>query len=96
VSRRQVKTGIFAGRIWNIIDSVHAPKNTCGYCKDDAIGKRGRRLYVPMHDDSLDALDTIIHESLHASTDLDEETVRAAATDAARLAWRLGWRKSDE
>lgn len=40
-----------------------------------------------------DMLDTIIHEALHATTPLDEETVARAATDIQRLLWRLGYRR---
>ena len=44
----------------------------------------------------LDALDTTIHESLHACFwDIDEEVVEKAASDIARFLWRLGYRRCD-
>lgn len=38
-------------------------------------------------------LDVLLHEILHAAHwDLDEAAVAETATDAARIAWGLGWR----
>lgn len=39
-------------------------------------------------------LETVIHETLHAAFwPLDEEFVRLFAEDAARILWKLGYRK---
>ena len=42
-----------------------------------------------------DQLDTIIHEALHASLPLlDESAVHATANDLSRLLWRLRYRRN--
>lgn len=41
------------------------------------------------------ALDTIIHECLHAGfKDLKEESINEFASDLARILWRLGYRRN--
>ncbi len=41
-------------------------------------------------------LDTLIHEMLHAAMwSIDEEVIHAAASDIARVLWRLGYRDGD-
>lgn len=40
------------------------------------------------------ALDTAIHEGIHACyPDMDEPAVESAATDIAKFLWRLGYRR---
>jgi hypothetical protein len=42
-----------------------------------------------------DTLDTVIHEALHASLPLlDETAVHETANDLSRLLWRLGYRRN--
>ena len=48
---------------------------------------------IPLDGDTLDELDTVIHEGLHAVVpDLVDEVVEQAAGDIALILWRLGWR----
>ena len=43
------------------------------------------------------ALDTAIHEGVHACyPDMDEPAVTEAATDIAKFLWRLGYRRKGE
>lgn len=53
-------------------------------------------LYIPVEGDTLDELDSILHEALHACTELDEDAVEETANAQARLLWRLGWRKKED
>lgn len=42
---------------------------------------------------SIEELDTLLHETLHAECpDYDEDTLDKAAASQARLLWSLGWR----
>jgi hypothetical protein len=52
-----------------------------------------KTLHIPKEGTKMTDLDTIIHEALHACTELDEDAVDESATSIARLLWRLGWRK---
>lgn len=52
-------------------------------------------LRIPVDGDTLAELDTIIHEVLHAATELDEDAVTSTADSIARILWRLDWRKSE-
>jgi hypothetical protein len=41
----------------------------------------------------VDALDTLIHEMLHAAMpDLDEDAIYETASDVAKVLWDLGYR----
>lgn len=57
---------------------------------------RGDTMDIPIDGDTLDELDTIIHEAMHVCLpDVAEDAVGATATAVGRLLWRLNWRKAD-
>lgn len=84
---RRVKLG---GKRWKVFEvpRVLIP-GTHGLCFEDT-----QEIYVSAQDRGEVALDTLIHEALHAQMDyLTEAKVRAQAAELARLLWRLGYRK---
>jgi len=97
MSRRPVKTHTFRRRRWLVEDNVKLPDGEFGMCEEPRLaGCEFRRIQIPIDGEELHELDTIIHESIHASCELDEQCVTESATDIARLLWRLGWRKIDD
>jgi len=57
--------------------------------------EQGKYITIPIDGKTLDELETIIHEMLHACFwFLSEEAVTRAAHDLARNLWRLKWRKT--
>ena len=86
---RPVRTHTFAGHRFAIRPQtgVRPPVMAdCDYTR--------RRIRIPVDGDTLDELDCIIHESLHAACPwLAEWIVDTTATSIARLLWRLGWRR---
>ena len=95
---RRVVRHKFRGKLWWILNNVvltKANSNAVGECRrwsDTAISPA---LCIPIHGDTREDLDTIIHEALHACTELNEDAVEESAESIARLLWRLGWRKQD-
>jgi hypothetical protein len=54
----------------------------------------GRLIRIGTWQGEEDTMDTIIHEALHASLPLlDETAVHETANDLSRLLWRLGYRR---
>ncbi len=59
----------------------------------DPIGTPRKEIRVALQQSSLDVIDTLLHELLHAAyPDLAEESVTDGATDIARVLYRLGVR----
>ena len=88
---RPVRTHTFAGSRYSVRSQAGLDSKTLAECD---FAKRVIR--VPVDGDTLDELDWIIHESLHACYPwLAEAFVDTAATSVARLLWRLGWRKGE-
>ena len=88
----EVKTAILRHRRWKVEDIKRLPlkkEEDLGLCVYEY-----RILFVPKEGDTELDLDTLVHESLHACTELDETAVDETATSIARLLWRLGWRKT--
>lgn len=55
----------------------------------------GRLIRIGTWQGEQDTLDTVIHEALHASLPLlDETAVHETANDLSRLLWRLGYRRT--
>jgi hypothetical protein len=55
----------------------------------------GRLIRIGSWQSEEEQLDTIIHEALHASLPLlDESAVHATANDLSRLLWRLRYRRN--
>lgn len=66
----------------------------CGECDPPSFKNKEIRIRSTLQDELL--LDTTIHELLHAACwPLDEDFVNRFATDAARVLWRLGYRKQE-
>lgn len=85
---------IFRGRRCRVLSQTGLPKGTLGQYTTE--GGRARTLQIPMDGDTQEELNVIIHESLHACTELDEDAVDETAADISRLLWRLGWRNGGE
>ncbi len=63
----------------------------------DPVGVPRKEIRVALQQSSLDILDTLLHELLHAAfPDLSEEAVTDGATDIARVLQRLGVRVEQE
>ena len=89
---RPVKTHSFSGRIYRVESQKGLRPPVLARCFHDE-----RIVKIPVDGDTLDELDWIIHESLHACCPyLEEDAVDKAATSVARLLWRLGWRKEEK
>lgn len=79
----------FRGKRW-ILEASRG--TTDGEC--DAPHVKGKKLKAPLESKTRHALDTIIHEALHACVwSLADEDVSETARDISKLLWRLGWRK---
>ena len=79
----------FANRRWTVRDIGRALPGQLGGCDYEA-----REIRVPMDGDTLEELDTIFHEGLHAACPwMSEEAVEEAAHDLAVYVWSLDWRK---
>jgi len=92
---RPVKTHLFRHKRWRIHDSQYLRDGTLGECRYEDSRRKCPVLYIPTRGGTLEALDTIVHEALHACVELDEHGVSQTATSIAGLLWRLGWRKQD-
>lgn len=86
-----IRTHTIRGRRWRVDGLRNVRRPALGECASPP-----RVLRIPVDGDTLDELDTIIHEALHAATELDETAVSETAEAVARLLWRLGWRKETE
>ena len=88
----EVKTHTFRGKRWYIEPVDNLPAGDLGGCEYGIPGLCHPTLAIPSEGGEEIDLDVIIHESLHACTELDEEAITETATCIARLLWRLGWR----
>ena len=81
----------FLGKRWNLRFVPNLGKNL-GLC--DAPDVKGKSILIQGGIKGEKLLDTLIHEALHACQwHLREETVDEAASDLARMLWKLGYRK---
>jgi hypothetical protein len=84
-----IRTHTFAGKRYAIRSQAGLRPPALAACDYER-----RVLRIPIDGDTLDELDQIIHEAIHAACHwMHEDAVGEAATDTARLLWRLGWRK---
>ena len=82
---------VFNGQRYKVNDISHLPNGEFGDCDND-----NHIIRIPRDGDTLDELDTITHEALHAGMPfLAEECVTANAKSVSTLLWRLGWRKEE-
>ena len=81
----------FAGTKYRIENDTKIKGDDLGECD---LEKKVVR--IPIHGDTQDDLDTIIHEAIHASCPwMDDWMVYKVAESVTRLLWRLKWRKDD-
>lgn len=79
------------GRRWNLEVVDRLPDASHGDI--DPYDRPGKQIRVARMQTPLDALDTVLHELLHAAyPDLCEEAITEGATDIARAMYRLGCR----
>jgi len=90
---RPVRTHSFRGRRYNIrFDRSTLKRKELGICDAPTAGKN-KTIVIRPNLPGRDRLDTIVHEALHACYwDMDEVAIDEAATDIAKLLWRLGYR----
>lgn len=86
------------GKTWTLKYHHFArPRNSrpcVGDCTDPQ--KSHRTIRIDPRQGELAMLDTILHEFLHAADwHKDEKWVEHVASDAARLLWRLGYRRTE-
>lgn len=76
------------GKVWSILRRRISPKLR-GDCNIET-----REIRISSSLNGEEELEVTLHETLHAAFwDLDEHAVEAAATDAAAILWKMGWRK---
>lgn len=79
------------GHSWLLVFVDRLPSGAAG--EMDPVGVPRKEIRVAVQQSSLDVLDTLLHELLHAAfPDLSEESVTEGATDIARVLQRLGVR----
>jgi len=86
-----IRSHTIRGRRWPVEGVRHVRRPALAECVLES--SAGHVLRIPLAGDTRDELDTILHELLHAATELDEQAVSETADAAARLLWRLGWRR---
>jgi hypothetical protein len=69
----------------------------CGWCFYSFDGTDPvNEIWIRSDISGLEALDTLLHECIHASLpDLREESVEEIATGIANILWELGYRNED-
>ena len=76
---------------WTLFSHEQSGRNTFGEC--DPVGAKKKQISVKPNIAGVDALDTLIHEMLHAAMpDIAEEVVYQTASDLAKVLWDLGYR----
>jgi len=79
------------GHSWALVFVDRLPSGAAG--EMDPVGVPRKEVRVAVQQSSLDVLDTLLHELLHAAyPDLSEDAVSEGATDIARVLQRLGVR----
>ncbi len=80
-----------AGRLWSVYFCPKKKACTLGECDYNE-----RRITVHGTHEPKMELDILVHEVLHACSDvLSEDFVDPAATDIANLLWDLGYRRTE-
>ena len=76
---------------WDLSFVDRLPSGDAG--EMDPIGVPGKEIRVALQQTSVDVIDTLIHELMHAALpDISEEAITETATDIARVLHRLGVR----
>ena len=77
------------GHKWELVFMERLPSGAAGECDDVSTPRKA--IWIATQQRSVDILDTVIHELLHAALpDLCEETILETATDLAKILTRLG------
>lgn len=85
-----LRSATVRGKRFRLVRRTYA--DAAGHCEDPKA--KSPTIHIPQDDRSQDGLRILIHEVLHAGCwDLSEEAVDEISRDAARLAWRLQWRR---
>lgn len=92
---KSIVTHVFRNHRYWVYGTKHLEKDLLGETRYAIPGLTHASIAIPISGNSEIDLDTIIHESLHACTELNEEAVEESATAIANILWRLGWRKID-
>jgi hypothetical protein len=89
---KKIKTHTFNKTNYTIQHQARIKGDDLGECDFNT-----HTIRIPFDGDTLDELDTVIHECLHACLPyLVEDQINATATDVARMLWRLKWRKDPD
>lgn len=76
---------------WTLFSHEQSGRHTFGEC--DPVNARNKQISVKPKVVGVAALDTLIHEMLHAAMpDIVEEAIYETASDVARVLWDLGYR----
>lgn len=76
---------------WTLFSHEQSGRNTFGEC--DPIDAKKKQISVKPNIIGVDAIDTLIHELLHAAMpDLAEDAIYETASDLAKVLWDLGYR----
>ena len=82
------------GHDWDLIFEERLASGAWG--EMDTVGTPRKEIRIALQQSSLDVIDTLLHELLHAAyPDLDEDAVADGATDIAKVFYRLGVRVED-
>lgn len=84
------------GRIYRLVyrQLPKRPRKIYGMCDEPA--KKGKTITIATGLSEIDEMDTIIHECIHGLVwHIDEAMVEQAATDIARVLYRVGFRKGE-
>ena len=93
VQKQMIKQATIRGRRWRVVDSAPMKIPELGYCTNPDLD---RELAIPVHGDTMEELDVIIHEIIHACFfDMSEEAVDESASSIATVLWKLGWRNEN-
>jgi len=82
-------TAKIAWRVWRIVFTRDLPKDLDGLCDSptkEGKPRRGKKIQIRDNLQGKEALETILHESLHAALDcINEEYVEQTASDQANV-----------
>ena len=81
------------GKRWSLEAVEYLQDGSCGSI--DPPDAPQKRILIALNQTSIDQLDTVLHECLHAAfPDLDEEPITKTSTDIAKILYKLGCRVS--
>jgi hypothetical protein len=79
------------GKRWSLLVIERLPDGSHG--EIDPYDSPRKQIRIASNQTALDALDTVLHECLHACfPDIDEDAITESATDIAKVLHRMGCR----